>query len=148
VTPFWDPLILASGTFVWLSGWPVGGSEDSVRVMHHAWCSARSPRRSGFFYRPSTDTGKPETRYPVTVVHAYRYELVLPFPAIVLNQRLACYRSTRYAATRQLRSSVLTARANQLHRGYAYAAGLRSCRRSARFKQNFTQMLKLVLKVT
>ena len=53
---------------------------------------------------------------PVTVVHAYRYELVLPFPAIVLNQRPACYRSTRYVATRQLRSSVLTARANQLHR--------------------------------
>jgi hypothetical protein len=68
-------------------------------------------RGSGFFYRPSTDTGKPRTPgYRGTRVP------VLPFPAIVLSQRLAHYRSTRYAATRQLRSSVLTARANQLHR--------------------------------
>jgi hypothetical protein len=77
----------------------------------------------GFFYTPATDTaGKPGTPgYRGTRVP------VFPFLAIVVNQRLACYRSTRYAASMQLLNCglgalskpgglVLTARADQLHR--------------------------------
>ena len=95
------------------------------------------PRRgSGFFYTPSTDTGKPGTPgYCGTRVP------VIPFPAIVVNQRLACYCSTRYAASMQLRSlGTQQARRAQLHgsnnstrrSASPHAAGLRSCRRSAR----------------
>ena len=88
-------------------------------------------RRSGFFYTPSTDTGKPGTPgYCGTRVP------VIPFPAIVVNQRLARYRSTRYAATRQLRSlgTQQTRRAGSYstrRSASPHAAGLRSCRRSA-----------------
>ena len=88
----------------------------------------------GFFYTPSTDTGKPGTPG-----HRGTRVPVFPFLAIVVNQRLACYRSTRYAASMQLRSlgtqQTRRAGSNSTRRSAApHAADLRSCRRSARFK--------------
>jgi hypothetical protein len=69
-------------------------------IIYNKPAARNTPRpRSGVFYTPSIDTGKlgipgyRDTRVPI-----------LPFPAIVVNQRLARYRSTRYAATKQLRS--------------------------------------------
>jgi hypothetical protein len=97
----------------------------------------RMRRRWGFFYTPSTYMGKLATPgYCGTRVP------VFPFLAIVVNQRLACYRSTvhtRYAASMQLRSlgTQRTRRAgsNSTRRSAApHAVDLRSCRRSARFK--------------
>ena len=97
---------------------------------------ARRPGRRcwGFFYTPSTDTGKPGTPG-----HRGTRVPVFPFLAIVVNQRLACYRSTRYAASMQLRSlgtqQTWRAGSNSTRRSAApHAADLRSCRRSARFK--------------
>jgi hypothetical protein len=101
------------------------------------WCG-RAWRRSGFVYKPFTDTGKlgaPSyhgTRVPV------RARTSVPSDCRG-NQRLARYRSTRYAATRQLRSSGTqqTRRVGfNITRISAspHVADLHSYRRSARFK--------------